>query len=419
MSVMRTLLSVILLYLPALLAHATADLPPHIQVDRALDEHVSVLNARSQLQIEHSEQRKRESGDYEFTVHGALYRDRLLENGDDVDYRDWEVAIERPFRLPNKMWIDSEIGEAGVERGRNKLGDARHETSRLLLQLWFDWQREQAQAAQWQQQVEILRQQATITEKRIRAGDAPRMELNQINAAAAMSGVSLRQAQLRTELAADQLQRQFKAIKLPAAITPVEPQSIEQPLSFWRGAVLEHNHELGLAKSEAVFQNRLAARASADRLPDPTLGLRYASQLNNRQKIGGIYFSIPLGYSARSASADSASHTAVIAADREQALRIRLEGDIFSAYTRAVSTFQIWQQARDASSALHQNAELVARAYSLGESSLDATLIARRQSLEAALAENTARLDANEARYRLQLDAHQLWTGDNDRHQEH
>ncbi len=67
---------------------------------------------------------------------------------------------------------------------------------------------------------------------------------------------------------------------------------------------------------------------------------------------------------------------------------------------------------------LRQNAELVARAYSLGESSLGETLVARRQALEASLAESLARLDANEARYRLLLDAHQLWV-DNDSHEAH
>ncbi len=57
-------------------------------------------------------------------------------------------------------------------------------------------------------------------------------------------------------------------------------------------------------------------------------------------------------------------------------------------------------------------------AYSLGESSLGETLVARRQALEASLAESIARIDANEARYRLLLDAHQLWI-DNDQHEAH
>jgi len=399
--------------------HAEADLPTHAEVDRALDEHVVVTNARARLQIERSEQRKRASGGYEFTLHGASYRDRMLEGATWTDNRDWEIALERPFRLPNKMLIDDEIGAAAAARGEHGVQDSRHETARKLLQLWFAWQREQAQAAQWQSQMDILQQQAQITEKRIQAGDAPRMELNQVNAAAAMSGVSLQQAQLRARLAAEELQRQFPAIHLPGAVAVVEPQPITQPLAYWREAVLEHNHELALVMAETRFRQGLAERSRADRLPDPTLGLRYASQLGARQKIGGLYFSIPLGYSARAADADAAEAAARIASEQEQAARARIEGDIFRAYTHAVSSFDIWQQARKAADALKQNAELIARAYSLGESSLDATLVARRQALEAALAETLARLDANEARYRLLLDAHQLWQSNDADHASH
>lgn len=418
---MRTVLPTILLLLGlSIQAHATElpDLPPHAQVDVALDSHINVLNAHSQLQIDKVSQRKRESGDYEFTLRGGAYEDYFFNPGGKEGFRDWEIAIERPFRLPNKMFIDSEIGAEAVARGENGLGDARHEASRTLLQLWFNWQRERTQLTQWQQQVDILTQQATMTEKRIKAGDAPRMELNQVNAATALAGIASQQARLRAELAANELSRQFSAIKLPAETATTEPQAINGDLAHWRQLILKHNHELGLIEAETRLQTKLAERARADRLPDPTLGLRYASQLNNNQRISGVYFSIPLPSGQRSAIADSAALEAQIASDREIAIRARLDADIFTAYTRATNNYQIWQQARDAGVALRQNADLVARAYSLGESSLGETLIARRQALEASLAESIARLDANEARYRLLLDAHQLWV-DTDQHKGH
>jgi len=418
---MRTVIPTSLLLLGlSIQTHAAEfpDLPPHAQVDVALDSHINVLNAHSQLQIDKVNQRKRESGDYEFTVRGGAYEDYFFNPGGKEGYRDWEVAIERPFRLPNKMFIDSEIGAEGVARGENGLGDARHEASRTLLQLWFTWQRERTQLAQWQQQVELLTQQAAMTEKRIKAGDAPRMELNQVNAATALASIASQQARLRAELAANELSRQFSAVKLPADIHLAEPQAISGELTHWRQLILKHNHELGLIEAETRLQSKLSERARADRLPDPTLGLRYASQLNNNQRISGVYFSIPLPSGQRSATADSAELSAQVAVDRELAVRARLDADIFTAYTRAVNNYRIWQQAQDAGVALRQNAELVARAYSLGESSLGETLIARRQALEASLAESIARLDANEARYRLLLDAHQLWV-DTDQHEGH
>ncbi len=394
------------------------DLPPHEMVDAALNHHPAVLAAQAQFKIELADQRKRESGEYEFTLRGGSYEDHFFQSAKVEGYRDWEVALERPFRLPNKMRLDSDIGAEGVARGENALGDARHEASRTLLRLWFNWQRERTQAAQWQQQVDILNQQAVLTAKRIAAGDAPRMELNQVNAAAALAGISLRQAQLRTELAANDLAKQFSPFSLPDSIAAPEPQPIAQPLEDWHRIILKHNHELGMAEADRRQQEKLAERARADRTPDPTLGIRYASQLSDNQKISGIYFSIPLPSGLRSANADRAGYAAEMAADRERAVRIRLDADINSAYTQAVNNYQIWQQAHEAALSLRQNADLVARAYSLGESSLSETLVARRQALEASLQESLARLDANEARYRLLLDAHQLWV-DHDEREEH
>lgn len=393
------------------------DLPSSAQVDVALDQHLMVLNAQSQLQIEQANQRKREAGEYEFTLRGGSYKN-ILYNPNGVEHtRDWEVALERPFRLPNKMLLDSDIGAEGVTRGEHALGDARHEASRSLLKLWFNWQRENAQKLQWQQQATLLKQQSAITEKRIQAGDAPRMELNQINANMALANISLQQAHLRSQLAANELTRQFTALKLSDNIPVLEPQALSQTIDYWQKIIRNHNHELGLAEAEQRYQQKLAERASAERLPDPTLGFRYANQLSGTQKISGVYFSIPLSYSARAANAEAAHQAAQIASDRNVAVQKRLDADIIATYTQVENNYQIWQQAREAGVALRQNAELIARAYRLGESSLGDTLIARRQALEASLVESLAQLDANEARYRLLLDAHQLWA-DADHHEE-
>lgn len=417
---MRALL---LLCLPWLLtAHASAapppPLPPETAVHAALNSHPAVRAARIALEQAETEQRRRDSGEYEFTLRGGSYEDYFYQTNGNEGHRDWEIALERPFRLPNKMWLDQEIGIEEVAQAESALGDARHEAARSLLALWFDWQREATQANQWQQQVEILAQQATLTEKRIRAGDAPRMELNQVNAVLALARISLQQAQLRTELAERELQRQFPALA-PSALPPLaDPEPTTEPLDYWRTIILKHNHELEMKEAAQRKQERLAQRADADRLPDPTLGLRYASQLSGNQRISGMYVSIPLPSGARSASAETARHAAALAAEQAATARARLEADIRNTHTQAVHSYAIWQQAREAAIALQQNAELVTRAYSLGELSLTETLNARRQALDAQLTASLAQLDAHQARYRLLLDAHQLWA-DNRHHDSH
>jgi hypothetical protein len=60
--------------------------------------------------------------------------------------------------------------------------------------------------------------------------------------------------------------------------------------------------------------------------------------------------------------------------------------------------------------------QMAVRAYSLGEMSLTEALQARRMSLEAALAADTARWDALESVSRVLVDAHRLWPADEPSH---
>ncbi|MHB0927061.1 MAG: TolC family protein [Gallionellaceae bacterium] len=383
------------------------DLPPPAQVESALNQHLTVLNAASELRMEHANQRKWNSGNYEFNLRAGTGQRKIVDSGRNL--KEWDVALERPLRLFNKVGIDEDIGAASVARAEYALGDARHEAGRVLLHLWFAWQREQAQAALWQQQVDILKQQAQMAEKRVKAGDAPRLELNQAQAAAAQAGVSWHQAQLRAQLAGNDLARQFPAIRLPEKLPPATPQTVEHDLAFWKSRVFEHNHELGMVQEQSRVQQLLAQRSRADQLPDPTVGVRYANELGGNEKVAGVYVSVPISFGVRVATAQGVAQQAAIAADQEAFVKRRLEGDIYAAHIQAVSSFATWQQAHEAAQAIRSNTELVGKAYSLGESSLSDSLIARRFALESSLAENLAQLDANEARYRLLLDAHQLW----------
>ncbi len=394
---------------------ARSDLPPPAQIESALGQHLLVLNAASELRMELANQRKWNSGSYEFNLRAGTGQRNIASTGESL--KEWDVALERPLRLYNKVGIDEDIGTASVARAGYALGDARHEAARTFLQLWFAWQREQAQVVLWQQQVDILRQQTQMAEKRVKAGDAPKLELNQAQAAAAQASVSWHQAQLRAQLAGNDLKRQFPAIQLPEKVPPVSPQVIEHDLAFWKSRILEHNHELGMVQEQSRVQQLLAQRSRADQLPDPTVGVRYANESGGREKVAGVYVSVPFSFGQRSATAEGAVQQAAIAADQEAFIKRRLEGDIYATYTQAVNNYSTWQQAQEAALAIRSNAELVAKAYSLGESSLSDSLIARRFALESSLAENLAQFDANEARYRLLLDAHQLWPlGNEDEH---
>ena len=119
------------------------DLPPLVKVNTALDSHLMVLNAHSTLKLEQANQLKWNSGNYEFTLRAGVGQRQMVYLG--KSFQEYDVAIERPLRLPNKVGIDQDIGAASVAHADFALGDAHHEAGRLLLHFWFAWLREQTQ----------------------------------------------------------------------------------------------------------------------------------------------------------------------------------------------------------------------------------------------------------------------------------
>jgi outer membrane protein, heavy metal efflux system len=183
-------------------------------------------------------------------------------------------------------------------------------------------------------------------------------------------------------------------------------------VEYWKKLVLDDNHELGMVRAEARVQRLFADKARADRVPDPSVGARYSSEMGGNERVAGVFVSVPISFGLRHANAQTAEYQASAAAQREIAIQRRLDNDIHAAHTQAVESYKIWQQATAAADSVLHNTDLVLRAYKLGESNLSDLLIARRTALEATLAENLSQLDANEARYRLLLDSHQLWATD-------
>jgi outer membrane protein TolC len=257
--------------------------------------------------------------------------------------------------------------------------------------------------------VALLRDQLAVIDKRVKAGDAARLDRHQAEAALAQAEAALAQAQARNAIAANELRWRFPGIALLQQPALGEPEALEQGAEFWREQILAHNHELALARAEARGRQLGAARSEADRRPDPTVGLRYASERSGAERIVGLSVAIPLPGQGRSAAADFARANAEAAASREAGVLAKLETEAASAYLAARSAHENWQALGRAADRVGANADLVARAYGLGEGSLSEVLVARRLAIEARLAATAARLDANEARYRLLLDSHRLW----------
>lgn len=396
---------------PAFAADVYPDLPPTAQVLSALRAHPSVLGARSGVKVEEANRDRLAAGPYEFGVRigAAQRRDGFRE------YAEWDVALERPLRLPEKARLDAQLGAQGIEQAKLSLGDSLHEAARSLLRTWFVVLRAGATTREAQTRVGLLQAQLDAVGKRVAAGDAPRMEMNLAQATLAQAESQAAIARGRENAARAELAQLFPGIVAPPS-TPLvtEPAPLEHDLAYWRERILEHNHELAVARSEAQRRVLLATRAQSERTPDPTIGLRHGSERAGAETVTGVFLVIPFAGDARAATGVAAGAQAEVAAQREAQVLRRLSAETESAYRGALGAFEGWQRARSAAAGLARNAELVARGYALGESALAEVLTARRYASEAALASRGAALDAAESRYGLLLDAHLLWPFDED-----
>lgn len=392
------------------------DLPAAEAVGKAFSHYPPVLEARSGIRLEQANRQRLQAGPHETTLR-LTGQQREVRIAPSERFSEWEVGIERGFRLPGKSALDYQLGKQGVTQARLAYGDALHEAGRALLKGWFAWLREREQAAQWKAQADSLREQLAIAVKRVKAGDAPGLEQMAAEAALAQADAGLVQAQFREQNAANELRRRFPGFVLPERVSISEPQAVGHDAPYWRQQILEHNHELAAASADSRRWQLAVSRSAAEQIPDPALGLHYASERSGEERVLGLSLAVPIGGKARAAATESARAQAEMAGHREAAVLAKLEAEAESLYAGAQAAHKSAQSAREAAQRLVASSELASRAYALGEAALSDVLVARRQALEANLSAALAQLDANEARYRLLLDSHLLWPIDADEHE--
>lgn len=408
---MKYLIYLLLLPLTAFAADFP-DLPPAAQVTQALRAYPLVRTAEASLRAEAANRDRLVAGPHEFAL--KLASQRRNERTADMSTRDHEIGIERAIRLPGKSARDAEIGAAGVTQAKFALGDALHESARLLLKSWFDWLREGAAARDWAAQVAVLRTQHAAILKKVGAGETAKLEALLSEAQLVQAEAQQMQAQGRRERAASELTQHFPGINLPETLVASAPQLLADTPAQWRERILAHNHELAVARTAARRGTLLAQQLDAERLPDPTLGLKLASERDGQERVIGLQVTIPLPGAARTASARAGTAEADAAYAREALALARVEAEARRTISLAQGSHATWLRLVDVAVRMEDNARLLEKAWRLGEGQFGELQNARRQAIEARLAATQAQLDANEARYRLLLDAHELWPLDDD-----
>ena len=387
-------------------------LPDPAAAEAALWASPMVAQARGDYAAQTLRSQSLQSGREEWTLGADVLRRRVDAPQD--RYAEWGLALSRPLRLPGRAAADRALAGALTAHAEASLGEALHESGRQLLALWFDWLNEAGQTRLWQAHVALADEQLAAVNARIRLGEAPRSE--RVSAEAAFAQVSLQRQQsaTREQQARNRLLAQFPGLPVTADDALPLPVQASGTADDYVNVVLEHNHELFRARRQADVLQAEARQLAKRRGVDPSVGVFYKNEAGGNEHVLGLNLGLTLPGSARRTDQQAAEQLATTAQEAASRLEQRLRQEARADFETARAQVASWQQADRAAQALAEAARLAARAYSLGEGSLDQVLLSRRLALEGELMAQQARLSALSANTRLKLDAHQLWPLDVD-----
>lgn len=386
---------------------SSRSLPPDELVLRAIERTPEVQAAAAVLSRAEADARLRNVGTHEATLTMIPQR-RHIQGG--PTYNEWEADLSRPVRWPHKARLDREIGATGVEAAQLMFADAHHAGARRLLMLWSNWTRGRVIAAQQRAQVATWERDHKAIARRVELGDAARRDLVAADAALAQARAAALQAEADAQVAELTLRSAFPDLPLPERVRlGDEPPILDGSDAHWSELIVERSHEIGAADAVARQREVEARRARADRLPDPTVGIRVLDDLGGRERAVGLIVSIPIGVRQRGAVAAAAGADALAAQAELSMVRRDISSSAREGVARARAAHAIWRSRQLALIAARDSASKTERAYTLGESGLAELLVARRGELEAALAERSAAVDVIETVARVRIDAHDLW----------
>lgn len=388
-----------------------AALPPEAEVLQALRASPAWEAARHERDAQQAAARQTRIGPQEWSLSATTARRRDRGSAPPERTSEWELGLQRPWRLPGKARLAGELGEQQTALAGTGAALAWREQARELLALYTAWLREQQALSVWQAHAALLRRQAAAVQRRRQLGDAAPLEALQAQALLAQAEAQAQSAAGRERAAREALQRRHPGLGLPGA--PGVPETVPQaPPADGDDALqpqLRHSPELARAENEARLAATQARAEDHERHPDPTLGLQLGRASSGRERFVGLSLSVPLAGAYREAGAQAAARRAEAAQARAEALRLSLQAEAAARLQTARSTQAAARLMLEAARHQQDVAQALERAYELGEGSLQDALNARRQAHEQELQARLAAVDALAAHWTLRLESGLLW----------
>jgi len=402
-----------LLSLPSAVAHAQGyGLPPTDAVERALDNYPGFAAAEARVRAAQAESDMLRAGPHEFVISGGIARRTVEREG---RFSESDASLSRTIRLPHKGYLDRKAGRLGVEVAENRSADAHHYAALLLAERWYDWLLAGALVRNDEDTVTSHRKALEAMQRRLDERDAALLDVDQTQSALATAEAQLADSRAKLERARVTLAATFPDIALdaqpPTLPAPVLPTTDIKVLSE---LVISRSHEIVAAEREAQRRATVAGRVRADRIPDPTVGMRVFRERGGLENGVGVSLSIPLGWEHRRASAAKASAEAAAAefdlADVRRQIKANADADLADVQTRLAA----WSSANAAMQSADAAAARTERGYQMGALDLSDLLYTQRQAFEARRSEISAKAAALNAIVKLLIDSHTIWSDTHD-----
>ena len=375
-----------------------------------LDQDPGVAAARAALEVARQEAGILNQSPYEWTAKALTQRRTVTAGG---RFGEWNVGIERGVRLPAKGAADRRLGEATLDEARARYGESVHEAARELMASWLEWLSAEQAHALAQASLTSVHENLTAVDKRVRAGDASKLEANLARAELAEQRRLENEAKTQASAAWARLSARFPGLVREPVPLP-SPLALDQSNGFWRQRILSESDALKIVEAQVAKAEAQAERERAGRMPDPTLGIYTASEVGGRERISGITISIALPGGLRASRSAKAVAAQEVAAHALELKRRQLETRIAGELATARGAYESLQIAVEGAKGMQENARLTQRAYILGEGDLQTLLLARRQATAASHIAVQAQLTALKAWYGLLVDGHRVWDMEKD-----
>ena len=389
------------------------DLPATVPARAWIEQDPSVQGARSALAAARHTAAMLTASPNEWVTRIAAQRRSYGTGGGGPDSKEWNVQVERPFRINGKAELDRQLGEMELRLAEHRVGEAIHESALSLMDLWVEGLATVQLEKLFNEQRSFSQTNLKAVDIRRRAGDASLLDFNvasadhadvERQASMAVSNVAKARAKLRVRFPGAQL-----PVTGSGSVAMADPVPVLDTESSWAQRILEAADPLRISEAQLQKAEITASRASADRVSNPTVGIFASSEAFRNERIVGLSVSIPFGGTYRNERALETLRQVETARAAVERQRRDIESVVAETYADATGNVTRWNLSEQGARAAAESARLTQRAYALGEADLQGLLMARRQFLEVTRAAQEARVAALKANYRLLIDAHLIW----------